>query len=87
MSSYRRVDVAVLALTPADVHLVLCGFLVHRVIKVDGVCVLQPPVTPHQHAAKHSQAYHHCAEGEKDRNIVEMEYIAWIYIICHILSM
>lgn len=42
---YLRIDVAVRAV-PADVHLILCGFLVHWIVKVDGVGVLQAPVSP-----------------------------------------
>lgn len=40
-----RINVAVRA-GPADVYLVLCGFLVHWIVEVDGVSVLQAPVSP-----------------------------------------
>lgn len=53
--SYRWVDVSVLTVAPADVHLVLCCLLIDGVFKVDGVGVLQSPVPPQQHGAKHSQ--------------------------------
>lgn len=40
-----RINVAFRAV-PADVHLILGGFLVHWVVKVDGVAVFQTPVSP-----------------------------------------
>lgn len=61
---YLRVHVAVGAV-PADVHLVLCGFLVDWIVKVDGVGVLQTPVSPQQHCSKDQQGEEHCRAGEE----------------------
>lgn len=40
-----RIDVAA-GVAGADVDLILRGLLVHRVVKVDGVAVLQAPLSP-----------------------------------------
>lgn len=56
---YLGIDVSVRAV-PADVDLVLRGFLVHGVIEVDGVGVLQAPVSPHQHGSERHQGHDHC---------------------------
>lgn len=60
---YLRINVAIGAV-PADVELVLCGFLVHRIIEVDGVGVFQPPVSPRQYCSKHHQSHDHCEQRQ-----------------------
>lgn len=61
---YLRVNIAIGAI-PADVHLILSGFLVHRVVKVDGVGVLLTPVPPQQHSSKQQQGHDHYRAGDK----------------------
>ena len=63
MREHLRVDVAVGAV-PADVQLILCGFLVHGIIKVDGVGVSQAPVLPHQRRSEHQQSRGHCGQTQ-----------------------
>lgn len=63
-----RISVAVRAV-PADVQLILGGFLVHWIVKVDGVGVLQTPVSPEQHRSKdqqgHDQYWQHDVESKR----------------------
>lgn len=47
---YFWVGVTIRAVAPPDVHLVLCGFLVDRVVKVNRVGVLHSVVLPEQQA-------------------------------------
>lgn len=42
-------------MAPPNVHLVLSGFLIDRVVKVDGVGVLQSVVPPQQQATNSHQ--------------------------------
>lgn len=65
---YLRINVAIRAIS-ADVHLVLCGFLVHRIVKVDAVGVLHAPVSPYQHCTKHQQGYDRC-RGRDESEVV-----------------
>lgn len=43
-------------MAPVNVHLVLCGFLIDWVVKMNGVGVLQPVVPPQQHPTASHQA-------------------------------
>lgn len=46
-------------------ELILGGFLVHGVVKVDGVGVLQTPVSPEEHCSKDQQGHDHCRAKDK----------------------
>lgn len=48
-------------------ELVLRRFLVHGIVKVDGVGVLQSPVSPHQSGPKDQQDHDHCGARDKFR--------------------
>lgn len=57
MLAYRRIGVAIL--TPTDVHLIFCCFLIDRVVKIDAVCVLETPILPNQESPEGEQTNEH----------------------------
>ena len=54
--------VAVAVLVAANVDLILCGLLIDRVVKVDAVDALQPPVLPEEEGPQAEEDEEHCRE-------------------------
>lgn len=56
-------------MAPPDVHLVLSGFLIDGVVKVNRVGVLQPVVPAQQHATNSHQANKSCHQKKRCRRL------------------
>lgn len=66
------VGITIRAMAPPNVHLVLCGFLIDGVVKVNSVSVLQSVVPPQQQATNSHHKDNHFmrkTQGESNRQI------------------